>query len=109
MAIGPSVSTKMRERFGFWPYILAGCRQLVWFSQAGIHPALGLLPIVPALPHADNDFGIFGAEEKFEHDLLNDAEHALKMPVEFILMLFGFANAGVFVLRLLAMRHGWFS
>mgnify|MGYP003341511443 CR=1 FL=1 len=53
------------------------------------------MPIVPALPHADNDFGIFGAEEEFQHDMLNDAEHSLKPPVEVILMLFGFANAGV--------------
>lgn len=88
-------STKIRSQFGFWPYILAACLSWYGFQEAGIHPALGLLPIVPALPHADNDFGIFGAEEEFQHDMLNDAEHSLKPPVEVILMLFGFANAGV--------------
>ena len=88
-------SAKIRSQFGFWPYILAACLSWYGFQEAGIHPALGLLPIVPALPHADNDFGIFGAEEEFQHDMLNDAEHSLKPPVEVILMLFGFANAGV--------------
>jgi len=89
------VSTKMRERFGVWPYAIAGIASWYGFAQAGIHPALGLLPVVATLPHADHDFGIFGEDEKYEHDLLNDTEHALKMPVEFILLLFGFANAGV--------------
>ena len=89
------VSHKVRARFGVWPYAIAGMASWYGFQEAGIHPALGLLPIVVTLPHADHDFGIFGEQEKYEHDLLNDTEHSLKMPVEFILLLFGFANAGV--------------
>ena len=88
-------STKVRVRFGFWPYIIAAALSWYGFQQAGIHPALGLLPVIPALPHADTDFGLFGAQELHQHDMLNDAEHGLKAPVEVILMLFGFANAGV--------------
>jgi len=53
------------------------------------------LPVIPAIPHADTDYGIFGADEVHQHDMLNDMEHGLKAPVEVILMLFGFANAGV--------------
>jgi len=89
------VSSKVRARFGVLPYAIAGIASWYGFQEAGIHPALGLLPVVVTLPHADHDFGIFGEEEQYEHDLLNDTEHALKMPVEFILMMFGFANAGV--------------
>ena len=88
-------SAAMRKRFGYWPYIIGGAISWYGFQQAGVHPALGLLPIIPAIPHADSDYGIFGAEETHQHDILNDMEHGLKMPVEWILMLFGFANAGV--------------
>ncbi|MGC6536516.1 MAG: Na+/H+ antiporter NhaA [Candidatus Puniceispirillaceae bacterium] len=87
--------SKIAEKFGFWPYLIAGCASWYGFQQAGIHPALGLLPIVVTIPHADLDFGLFSAKEKGGHDLLNDIEHKLKVPVEFILLLFGFANAGV--------------
>jgi len=89
------VSSMVRSRFGVWPYAIAGMASWYGFQEAGIHPALGLLPVVVTLPHADHDFGIFGAEEVHQHDLLNDTEHSLKMPVEVILLLFGFANAGV--------------
>ena len=89
------VSSMVRSRFGVWPYAIAGMASWYGFQEAGIHPALGLLPVVVTLPHADHDFGIFGAEEVHKHDLLNDTEHSLKMPVEVILLLFGFANAGV--------------
>ena len=89
------VSSKVRTRFGFWPYVLAAALSWFGFQQAGIHPALGLLPVIPALPHADTPFGLFGKKESYKHDMLNDAEHGLKAPVEVILMLFGFANAGV--------------
>ena len=89
------VSSMVRSRFGVWPYAIAGMASWYGFQEAGIHPALGLLPVVVTLPHADHDFGIFGAAEVHQHDLLNDTEHSLKMPVEVILLLFGFANAGV--------------
>ena len=89
------VSTMVRSRFSFWPYLIAACASWYGFQQAGVHPALGLLPVIPAIPHADSNFGIFGADKKHKHDMLNDIEHGLKPPVEVILMLFGFANAGV--------------
>ncbi len=71
--------------------------RLSWygFQQAGIHPALGLLPIIPAIPHADIEFGFYSASEEGQPDLLNRMEHALKSPVEVILFFFGLANAGV--------------
>ena len=87
--------THMAQKLGFWPYLIAGCASWYGFQQAGIHPALGLLPIIPTIPHADITFGMFDAKKFEQHDLLNDIEHKMKVPVEFILLLFGFANAGV--------------
>lgn len=88
-------STFVRKTFSFWPYAIAGCLSWYGFQESGLHPALGLLPIVPAIPHADRAFGLFADAERHLHDLLNEMEHALKYPVEIILGLFGLLNAGV--------------
>ena len=79
-----------------WFYIL-GPGVLSWFSfyLAHIHPALGLVPIIPLLPSAVSDLGIFAREELQRDDTLNEFEHFWKTPVECILGLFGLANAGV--------------
>ena len=92
---GDNHFTKIAEKLSFWPYLIAGCGSWYGFQQAGIHPALGLLPIVVTIPHADITFGLFDSKKLEQHDLLNDIEHKMKVPVEFILLLFGFANAGV--------------
>lgn len=88
-------STKVRRVFSFWPYLIAGCASWYGFMMSGLHPALGLLPIVPTIPHADRAFGIFSEAEQYLTDLLNTIEHALKHPVEIILFFFGLLNAGV--------------
>lgn len=88
-------STAVRKRLGAWPYVVAGVLSWYGFAQSGLHPALGLLPVIPAIPHADRGFGIFSAAEAHLHDLLNEMEHALKLPVEGVLFLFGLMNAGV--------------
>ncbi len=88
-------STWMRNKLSFWPYLIAAALSWYGFQEAGIHPALGLLPIVPTIPHADRAFGIFSEAEQYLTDLLNHIEHILKHPVEVILFFFGFLNAGV--------------
>ncbi|MEM9550382.1 MAG: Na+/H+ antiporter NhaA [Pseudomonadota bacterium] len=88
-------STWVRQVLSFWPYLVAGCASWYGFMMAGLHPSLGLLPIVPTIPHADRAFGIFAAAERHLTDLLNEMEHALKKPVEVILFFFGLMNAGV--------------
>ncbi|MGB2894354.1 MAG: Na+/H+ antiporter NhaA [Albidovulum sp.] len=88
-------STWVRKYLSFWPYLIAGCLSWFGFQEAGIHPALGLLPIVPTIPHADRAFGIFAEAEQYLTDLLNWVEHHLKYPVEFVLFFFGLMNAGV--------------
>ena len=88
-------STWTRNKLSFWPYLFAGVLSWYGFQESGLHPALGLLPIVPTLPHADRAFGIFAEAEKYLTDLLNHSEHLLKRPVEVILFFFGLMNAGV--------------
>lgn len=88
-------STWVRKKLHFAPYLAAACLSWYGFMRSGIHPALGLLPIVPTIPHADRAFGIFSEAEQYLTDLLNQIEHALKHPVEVVLFFFGLLNAGV--------------
>lgn len=78
----------------FWPYLLIG-GPLAWFGlhNTGVHPALSLVPIMPFLPHAERDAGLF--VETDQQDTLNDFEHFFKPIVDVGLFFFGFANAGV--------------
>ncbi|MCA9175458.1 MAG: Na+/H+ antiporter NhaA [Planctomycetales bacterium] len=80
----------------FWWYLLIP-GTLCWYAffKAGLHPALGLVPIIPTMPNAHTDLGIFAREELNRDDTLNAFEHWWKNPVELILGLFGLANAGV--------------
>ncbi|MDO6481285.1 Na+/H+ antiporter NhaA [Shimia thalassica] len=88
-------STWMRKNLHFLPYLLGAAISWYAFMRSGLHPALGLLPVVPTIPHADRAFGIFSDAERHLHDLLNVIEHALKHPVEIVLFFFGLCNAGV--------------
>lgn len=84
-----------RKVTSFWPYILgAGVVSWLGFHRGGLHPALALVPIVPFLPHAARDPGLF-IEAPDEHDTLNEFEHRFKRPVDGMLFFFGLVNAGV--------------
>ena len=87
---------KRRHTHSFWLYVL-GPGALSWAALywGGFHPALALVPIVPFMPHSPRDLGIFDAREDRLPDTLNRFEHWWATPVQLILMLFGFANAGV--------------
>jgi NhaA family Na+:H+ antiporter len=84
----------------FWPYLLIP-GGLSWFGLilAHLHPALALVAVVPFMPAAEHDVGLFaeeGAPEPHDyHDTLNHFEHFFKAPVDFGLFGFGLANAGV--------------
>lgn len=80
----------------FWAYLLVpGVLSWLSFYYAGIHAALGLVPIIPIMPHAHTDLGLFARNELGRHDTLNEFEHWWKNPVEIILGMFGFVNAAV--------------
>ena len=86
-----------RLRFrSFWWYLgIPGIISWIGFAKAGLHPALGLLPIIPTIPHAHCDQGLFNWQELNATDSLNRFQYWWKNPVELILMLFGLLNAGV--------------
>jgi Na+:H+ antiporter, NhaA family len=78
----------------FWPYIVGG-GTISWlaFYWGGLHPALALVPVVPLVPHAPRDEGLF--IESDSPDTLNAFERWWKIPVQAILFFFGLVNAGV--------------
>ena len=95
-AVALAVWLKRRQTLSFWPYVL-GAGGLSWLAlfYGGVHPALALVPIVPFMPHEKRDLGLFHPEESKLPSTMNQFEHALKVPVQFVLLLFGLVNAGV--------------
>lgn len=93
------ITMVMRRRFRlhshWWYLCIPGTLSWISFYMGNIHPALGLVPIIPLLPHAHTDLGIFAVAELKRHDTLNEFEAFWKTPVEAILGLFGLVNAGV--------------
>jgi len=95
------------------PYIaFAGTLSWIGLSKAHLHPALALVAIVPFIPGPTRDTGLFEesdeadeeheqaaaghpVEDHHDHSPLHNFEHNLKLPVDFGLFFFGFANAGV--------------
>lgn len=86
---------KLRLHSFWWYLLIPGI--LSWFSfyEAGIHPALALVPIIPTFPHEQTDLGLFARTELGRDDTLNEFENWWSHPVELILGLFGLVNAGV--------------
>jgi Na+:H+ antiporter, NhaA family len=85
-----------RPTQSFWAYVI-GPGVLSWAALyvGGFHPALALVPIVPFMPHSRADLGLFDPREEYRPDTLNRFEHWWATPVQVVLLLFGFANAGV--------------
>jgi Na+:H+ antiporter, NhaA family len=98
MTVGLLLAMWLRHRRtrSFWPYVI-GPGALSWtaLSMGGFHPALALVPIIPFMPHSPRDLGLFEPREKYRPDTLNHFEYWWATPVQFVLLLFGFSNAGV--------------
>jgi NhaA family Na+:H+ antiporter len=95
-AIGVSLALRRGRVTNFWPYAI-GAGGLSWLGLyfGGVHPALALVPIVPFMPHAKRDLGLFDERERHLPDTMNRFEHWWKVPVQLILFFFGLVNAGV--------------
>jgi NhaA family Na+:H+ antiporter len=95
-AVLTAVWLRRRRTRSFWPYVI-GPGALSWAALylGGFHPALALVPIVPFMPHSAVDLGLFDPREQHGSDTLNRFEHWWATPVQLVLLLFGFANAGV--------------
>lgn len=91
-----AIPERLRQRAGaLWPYVLAGAVSYAGVIAAGLPGALGLLPIVPAILHADRSFGLFAQAEEMLQDPLNRLAHALIHPITAILFLFGLTRGGI--------------
>jgi Na+:H+ antiporter, NhaA family len=98
---GPQATEQDRRRLAMvWPYLLAGIISWIGVAASGLPPALGLLPVVPAVAHADRAFGIFAEAEHFLHDPLNRIAQALVWPVAVVLFLFGLTHGAIDLLAL---------
>lgn len=86
---------KRRARDRLPPYILAGLLSWIGVAASGLPPALGLLPVIPAIAHADRAFGLFAELEELLHDPLNRLTHALAWPLTGTLFLFGLTRGGI--------------
>lgn len=89
------VFRRRRVRNFWWYLLLPGAISWTGLALAGLHPALGLLPIIPILPHArsSGDHVHWGITEG--EWALDKFESWWKNPVEVILAVFGLVNAGV--------------
>jgi len=88
---------RRRRIMNFWLYVaLAGSVSWIALHRGGLHPALSLVPIIPFLPHAQRDPGLF-VDAPLLKDPLNRFERWWKYPVQVILFFFGLVNAGVMV------------
>ncbi len=95
-AMGLAYVMRRAKVESFWLYLL-GPGVASWFGLylTGVHPALALVPVVPFMPAMDHDIGLFAEEEQEATDTLNKFAHTFQAPVDFGLLMFGIANAGV--------------
>ena len=96
VAIAAAFALRRSRVRSIWPYVgLAGGFSWAAFYAGGLHPALALAPVIPFLPHAARDAGLFVEAPPGAHDTLSEFEHTFKVPAQIVLFLFGLANAGV--------------
>ncbi len=95
-AVALAWALRNRRTRSFWPYVVgAGAVSWTGFYVGGLHPALALVPILPLVPHARHDAGMFVESPGVQHDPLSAFEHWWSTPVEFILFFFALVNAGI--------------
>lgn len=96
VALGAAFALRRQHVRSFWPYVL-GPGVLSWGALfiAGIHPALALVPIMPFLPHARHDAGLFVDPAPQLHDALTNFARFWLLPIQGVLLLFGLVNAGL--------------
>ena len=95
LATAHSTELQHRRAYALWPYLLAGALTWVGVALSGLPPALGLLPLIPVIPHAERSFGLFAEAEEFLSDPLNRLAHLMVHVLPYVLILFGLTRGGV--------------
>lgn len=92
----PEASERQHRRAAaLWPYVLAGALCWLGVLLSGLPGALGLLPLIVVIPHAERSFGLFAEAEAYLHDPLNRLAQLVIRPLPVILFLFGLTRGGV--------------
>ena len=96
VALGLAAVIRQRGVRSFWAYLL-GPGMLSWWALfvSGVPPAFALVPIIPFLPRAPRDAGLFVDPAPQANDPLTRFERGWRVPVQGVLLLFGLVNAGV--------------
>ena len=80
----------------YWPYvIIGGIMSWIGLHRAHLHPALALVFIIPFLPHRRRETKRLFEEDLSDRSPLARFEHEWKVVVDFGMLMFGLANAGV--------------
>jgi len=96
LAIGSAIGLRHERVRSFWAYlIVSGTLSWLGLYTLGVHPVLALVPVVPFMPHAQRDLGLFVDAPAGAHDTLTEFERWWDPPVQVILLLFGLINGGV--------------
>lgn len=100
VALAMAIAWGMKRRGVLHPlaYVLVpGVLSWIGLAYAHMHPALALVPVVPFMPHALRDEGLFVESSGPDPvtDTMRRFEHLFKLPVDFGMFGFGLANAGV--------------
>lgn len=100
-AIGGAYLLRRMNIQQWWVYILGpGVISWLGFALAGLHPALALTCIIPFMPIAKKDFGLYQNSNSCDEKhgaCLQDFEHQIKPIIDFGLFFFGLVNAGVVI------------
>jgi NhaA family Na+:H+ antiporter len=82
-AVGFAFWLKRRRIRNFWVYtLIAGGMSWAALFFGGFHPALALVPVLPFMPHAQRDLGLFNPEEHDLPDTMSQFEHWWGTPVQ---------------------------
>ena len=92
---GPPSERDRRRVMVLWPYVIAGAACWLGTLWSGLPGALGLLVMIPVIPHAERSFGVFAEAEGLLHDPLNRLTQVVMRPLPWILFLFGLTRGGV--------------
>ena len=95
LARADATERQHRRAYALWPYILFAGLSWLGVALSGLPPALGLLPMIPVIPHAERSFGLFAEAEEFLTDPLNRLAHLTVRVLPGVLFLFGLTRGGV--------------
>ena len=95
-ALAPGASERIHARaHAPAPWIVLGLATWAAVAASGLPPAMGLLPLLPAMPPASRSFGLFAQAEGFLTDPANRIALALRPAMVVILFLFGLTHGAL--------------